>query len=82
MPIFARRPPERAPLEDVDVVLADLDGVVYAGAGALPYAVESLNRAARGATARLHHEQRLADGCLGGGASERARARDRSPTRS
>ena len=48
MPIFARRPPERAPLEDVDVVLADLDGVVYAGAGALPHAVESLNRAREG----------------------------------
>lgn len=39
---------ERAPLEGVDVVLADLDGVVYAGAGALPHAVESLNRARDG----------------------------------
>ncbi len=48
MPIFARRPAERAPLDDVDVVLADLDGVVYAGAGALPHAVESLNRAREG----------------------------------
>jgi HAD superfamily hydrolase (TIGR01450 family) len=36
-----------APLEGVDVVLADLDGVVYAGAGPLPHAVESLNAAAR-----------------------------------
>jgi HAD superfamily hydrolase (TIGR01450 family) len=36
------------PLQGVDVVLADLDGVVYAGAGALPHAVESLNRAAKG----------------------------------
>ncbi|WP_029145212.1 HAD-IIA family hydrolase [Microbacterium luticocti] len=35
-----------APLDGVDTVLADLDGVVYAGAGALPHAVESLNRAA------------------------------------
>ncbi|MDQ1129027.1 glycerol 3-phosphatase-2 [Microbacterium sp. SORGH_AS 888] len=35
----------RTPLDGVDVVLADLDGVVYAGAGALPHAVESLNRA-------------------------------------
>ncbi len=34
-----------APLDGVDVVLADLDGVVYAGAGALPHAVQSLNRA-------------------------------------
>ncbi|PVW02497.1 haloacid dehalogenase [Microbacterium sp. Gd 4-13] len=34
------------PLEGVDVVLADLDGVVYAGPGPIPHAVESLNRAA------------------------------------
>lgn len=34
------------PLSGVDVVLADLDGVVYAGAGALPHAVTSLNEAA------------------------------------
>jgi len=32
------------PLDGVDVVLADLDGVVYAGPGPLPHAVESLNR--------------------------------------
>ena len=36
------------PLEGVDVVLADLDGVVYAGANPIPHAVESLNRAAQG----------------------------------
>lgn len=35
------------PLDGVDVVLADLDGVVYAGPGALPYAVDSLNLVAR-----------------------------------
>lgn len=34
------------PLDGVDVVLADLDGVVYAGDGALPHAIESLNSAA------------------------------------
>lgn len=34
------------PLTGVDVVLADLDGVVYAGPTAIPFAVESLNRAA------------------------------------
>jgi HAD superfamily hydrolase (TIGR01450 family) len=47
MALFGRRTQtERpAPLAGVDVVLADLDGVVYAGAGALPHAVESLNRA-------------------------------------
>jgi HAD superfamily hydrolase (TIGR01450 family) len=48
MAIFRRRSATAAPLEGVDVVLADLDGVVYAGAGALPYAVDSLNRAREG----------------------------------
>ncbi|MCU1579221.1 MAG: family hydrolase [Rhodoglobus sp.] len=32
------------PLEGIDVVLADLDGVVYRGPDAIPYAVESINR--------------------------------------
>ncbi|MBG6240221.1 HAD superfamily hydrolase (TIGR01450 family) [Mycetocola sp. CAN_C7] len=36
----------RTPLDGVDVLLADLDGVVYAGAHAIPHAIESLNRAA------------------------------------
>ncbi|TFB94280.1 HAD-IIA family hydrolase [Cryobacterium sp. HLT2-28] len=36
----------KTPLSGVDVVLADLDGVVYTGPGAIPFAVESLNRAA------------------------------------
>lgn len=49
-PLFGRRA-LAAPLDGVDVVLADLDGVVYAGAGALPHAIESLNRA--GETRRL-----------------------------
>ena len=39
------------PLDGVDVVLADLDGVVYRGADAIPYAVDSLNRA--------HHDRRV-----------------------
>lgn len=34
------------PLDGIDLVLADLDGVVYRGAEAIPYAVESINRAA------------------------------------
>jgi glycerol 3-phosphatase-2 len=33
------------PLDGVDLLLADLDGVVYTGPTALPYAVESINRA-------------------------------------
>lgn len=41
MALFASRRP--TPLDGIDLVLADLDGVVYAGPGALPYAVESLN---------------------------------------
>ena len=44
--IFGRSTPPPTPLDGVDVVLADLDGVVYAGPDALPHAVESLNRAA------------------------------------
>lgn len=38
--------PARTPLHGVDVVLADLDGVVYRGADAIPYAVDSINRLA------------------------------------
>jgi HAD superfamily hydrolase (TIGR01450 family) len=47
MGLFSRRA-SATPLDGVDVVLADLDGVVYAGAGALPHAVESLTRARDG----------------------------------
>jgi len=42
-----RSEPAATPLEGVDLLLADLDGVVYAGPSALPYAVESINRAQR-----------------------------------
>ena len=58
MALFSRRTVESTPLDGVDVVLADLDGVVYAGAGALPHAVASLTRAARdvgSATSRITH---------------------------
>jgi glycerol-1-phosphatase len=48
MALFGRRGAAATPLDGVDVVLADLDGVVYAGTGALPYAVESLLRARQG----------------------------------
>lgn len=34
------------PLDGVDLILADLDGVVYTGKNAIPYAVESINAAA------------------------------------
>lgn len=44
MGLFSRK--QSTPLDGVDVVLADLDGVVYAGPGALPHAVDSLNRVA------------------------------------
>ncbi|WP_378145871.1 HAD-IIA family hydrolase [Cnuibacter sp. UC19_7] len=36
---------EVTPLDGVDVVLADLDGVVYQGPDAIPFAAESLSRA-------------------------------------
>jgi HAD superfamily hydrolase (TIGR01450 family) len=51
MGIFAKKTASPTPLDGVDTVLADLDGVVYAGPGALPYAIESLNAAAK--TVRL-----------------------------
>jgi HAD superfamily hydrolase (TIGR01450 family) len=48
MALFGASRKGETPLNGVDVLLADLDGVVYAGAGALPYAVESLERARSG----------------------------------
>jgi glycerol 3-phosphatase-2 len=36
---------ENAPLDGVDLILADLDGVIYTGKNAIPHAVESINRA-------------------------------------
>ncbi|TFD91616.1 HAD-IIA family hydrolase [Cryobacterium serini] len=44
--LHRRKPESATPLAGVDVLLADLDGVVYAGPAAIPFAVESLNRAA------------------------------------
>ncbi len=47
MALFTRRASAgAAPLDGVDAVLADLDGVVYASHRPIPHAVESLNRAA------------------------------------
>lgn len=43
-----RRKPSQSPLDGVDLVLADLDGVVYRGAQPIPHAVASLNLAAEG----------------------------------
>ncbi len=51
MGLFSRGTSTPTPLDGVDAVLADLDGVVYAGPGALPHAIDSLNRA--GETCRL-----------------------------
>src|SRR5690606_9335191 len=45
MALFRRAQPAPTPLTDRDALLADLDGVVYAGPGALPHAIDSLNRA-------------------------------------
>lgn len=39
-----RRRSDPTPVDGVDVLLADLDGVVYRGARAIPHAVEALNR--------------------------------------
>lgn len=46
VPLLRRRKTETtSPLEGVDVILADLDGVVYQGPNAIPHAVENLNAA-------------------------------------
>ncbi|HEX3679148.1 MAG TPA: HAD-IIA family hydrolase [Galbitalea sp.] len=37
---------DATPLDGVDLILADLDGVIYTGRHALPHAVESINHAA------------------------------------
>jgi glycerol 3-phosphatase-2 len=39
--------PEATPLDGVDLILADLDGVIYTGRHAIPYAVESINTVAK-----------------------------------
>lgn len=44
MGLFRTRTEASTPLEGVDAVFADLDGVVYAGHGAIPHAIESLTR--------------------------------------
>lgn len=49
MALFRTRNSAHAPLDGVDVVLADLDGVVYKGHDAIPHAVDSLNQAAQSA---------------------------------
>lgn len=48
MALFGKRGPSfgAAPIEGRELLLADLDGVVYRGDGAIPGAVEQLNRAA------------------------------------
>ncbi|WP_426626002.1 HAD-IIA family hydrolase [Leifsonia sp. McL0607] len=43
MALFRRTTEAVTPLTGVDLVLADLDGVVYTGPNAIPHAVESLN---------------------------------------
>lgn len=48
MALFRARTEQSTPLDGVDAVFADLDGVVYTGPHALPYAVESLNLAKSG----------------------------------
>lgn len=46
MGLFKKQPMRPAPLDGVELVLADLDGVVYKGPKSVPGAVESLNLAA------------------------------------
>ena len=44
MALFRAKTEAATPLDGIDAVFADLDGVVYAGHGAILHAVESLNR--------------------------------------
>lgn len=55
MALFGRKaaPAGPAPLEGVELLLADLDGVVYRGRQGIPGAVEQLNRAVEGGARRL-----------------------------
>lgn len=46
MGLFAKKTETVQPLDGLDAVLADLDGVVYEGPHPLPYAVDSLTRVA------------------------------------
>jgi len=48
MALFRTKTETATPLDGVDAVFADLDGVVYQGHGAIPHAVDSLNLAKRG----------------------------------
>jgi HAD superfamily hydrolase (TIGR01450 family) len=38
--------PEATPLDGVDLILTDLDGVIYTGRNAIPHAIEAINSAA------------------------------------
>ncbi len=53
MALFRQKttPSGPTPIEGVELILADLDGVVYKGAHAIPHAIDSLNRASE--TARV-----------------------------
>ena len=62
MGLFGNRRAGTTPLEGVDAVLADLDGVVYQGPKAIPYAVENLNRAkAQGAVGYITNNASRSD---------------------
>ena len=63
------------------VLLADLDGVVYTGPDALPYAVESINRAQQSDPRRLSDQQRVAHRRHGRGAPDRSRTHRRARRR-
>lgn len=46
MSLFGKKVMTPSPIEGMSVVLADLDGVIYAGPGAIEHAVDSLNKVA------------------------------------
>jgi HAD superfamily hydrolase (TIGR01450 family) len=60
-----RRTAERSPLDGVDVILADLDGVLYSGAEPIPHAADALASA---------QERGIRLGCLTNNASRTGRS--------
>ena len=64
-------------LDGVDVVLADLDGVIYKGAGAIPFAVESINAASATGVRAMLTSAGLVGGFVKSGTSPYTRTRSK-----
>ena len=81
MGLFRTRTEAATPLAGVDAVFADLDGVVYAGAGRDPGRGREPQPREGRPLGRVHHEQRVAERCIRRPSPRRARARRRAERR-